>query len=167
MATLVSLVVHWAYKLKYHEMSMPAETWTSVIWTNGCFYSEQNKTWKAPTFCFLENSWWFLHVTGLLRVEHCASANLPIKHLVSHIKWACIYGCVTSQSSFSALCLIQAVVVCLVEKSWKHAGEMGVRVLSCCMQIWLQFSLCCVKLSYNNAELSSEGQGKFLTPLSL
>lgn len=66
----------------------------------------------------------------------------------------------TSQSSFSALCLICTVVEDLVERCWKHA-EVGVRVLSCCMQIRFYF-LCIVSnchVTLPNFPL--KGRGRF------
>lgn len=43
MAGLVSGAAHWASELKYQETSAKTKTWTCMIWSNGCFYLEQNK----------------------------------------------------------------------------------------------------------------------------
>lgn len=69
MAGLVSGVAHWASELKYQELSVKTKTWTCMIWSNGCFYLEQNKILKAPTFCFFKKCWWFFDATGLLELN--------------------------------------------------------------------------------------------------
>lgn len=66
MAGLVSGIAHWACELKYQEMSVKTTTWTCMIWSNGCFYLEQNRILKAPIFCFLGKYWWFFDRTVLL-----------------------------------------------------------------------------------------------------